>query len=298
VFDDGCDLVNTLHTTRTELLDAVKGGCEETTTGVIRLRAMTAEGALRFPMVAVNDTDTKHMFDNRYGTGQSTLDAIFRATNTLLAGKTVVVAGYGFCGKGVAERAKGMGAAVVVTEIDPTKALDATMQGYRVMPMTAAARVGDVFVTVTGNRDVLSRQHFEVMKDGAIFANSGHFDIEIDVKWLEANAAAVNRKIRHQTDEYVMADGRRLILLAEGRLVNLGAAEGHPAAVMDMSFADQALTAEWLVANAQDLAPGVHDVPTDIDKDVARLKLASMGVELDRLTDAQSQYLSSWQHGS
>jgi adenosylhomocysteinase len=298
VFDDGCDLVNTLHTTRQELLDEVKGGCEETTTGVIRLRAMTADKALRFPMIAVNDTDTKHMFDNRYGTGQSTLDAVFRATNTLLAGKTVVVAGYGYCGKGVSERSKGMGANVVVTEIDPTKALDATMQGYRVMPMADAARVGDVFITVTGNRDVLRQEFFEVMKDGAIFANSGHFDIEIDVKWLEANAVAVNRKIRHQTDEYVMADGRRLLLLAEGRLVNLGAAEGHPAAVMDMSFADQALTAEWLVTNASQLEAGVHDVPTEIDKEVARLKLAAMGVDIDALTDAQAEYLSSWQHGS
>jgi len=298
VFDDGCDLVNTLHTTRTELLEGVKGGCEETTTGVIRLKAMTADKALLFPMVAVNDTDTKHMFDNRYGTGQSTLDAIFRATNTLLAGKTVVVAGYGYCGKGVAERSKGMGANVVVTEIDPTKALDATMQGYKVLPMTEAAKIGDVFVTVTGNRDVLRAEHFEVMKDGAIFANSGHFDIEIDVKWLETNATTVNRKIRHQTDEYVFADGRRLILLAEGRLVNLGAAEGHPAAVMDMSFADQALTAEWLVANAGELAPGVYDVPVEIDKEVARLKLAAMGVAIDTLTPAQEDYLSSWEHGS
>jgi adenosylhomocysteinase len=298
VFDDGCDLVNTLHTTRQELLDDVKGGCEETTTGVIRLRAMTADKALRFPMVAVNDTDTKHMFDNRYGTGQSTLDAVFRATNTLLAGKTLVVAGYGYCGKGVTERAKGMGANVVVTEIDPTKALDATMQGFRVMPMSDAARIGDVFITVTGNRDVLRQEFFEAMKDGAIFANSGHFDVEIDVRWLEANAVAVNRKIRHQTDEYVMADGRRLLLLAEGRLVNLGAAEGHPAAVMDMSFADQALTAEWLVTNAGQLEPGVHDVPTEIDKEVARLKLAAMGVGIDTLTDAQAEYLSSWQHGS
>ncbi len=298
VFDDGCDLVNTLHTTRQELIEQVKGGCEETTTGVIRLRAMAADKALRFPMIAVNDTDTKHMFDNRYGTGQSTLDAIFRATNTLLAGKTVVVAGYGYCGKGVAERAKGMGASVVVTEIDPTKALDATMQGLRVMPMPEAARIGDVFVTVTGNRDVLRAEHFQVMKDGAIFANSGHFDIEIDVKWLEANAVEVNRKIRHQTDEYVLADGRRLLLLAEGRLVNLGAAEGHPAAVMDMSFADQALTAEWLVTNAAELAPGVHDVPTEIDKEVARLKLAAMGVSIDSLTPEQAEYLSSWEHGS
>lgn len=298
VFDDGCDLVNTLHTTRQELLDGVKGGCEETTTGVIRLKAMAADKALRFPMVAVNDTDTKHMFDNRYGTGQSTLDAVFRATNTLLAGKTVVVAGYGYCGKGVAERAKGMGATVVVTEIDPTKALDATMQGLRVLPMSAAAPLGDVFITVTGNRDVLRAEHFEAMKDGAIFANSGHFDIEIDVRWLESNATSVNRKIRHQTDEYVMADGRRLLLLAEGRLVNLGAAEGHPAAVMDMSFADQALTAEWLVSNASELTAGVYDVPTEIDKEVARLKLAAMGVAIDELTPAQEEYLSSWEFGS
>jgi adenosylhomocysteinase len=298
VFDDGCDLVNTLHTTRTELLPNVKGGCEETTTGVIRLRAMAADGALKFPMVAVNDTDTKHMFDNKYGTGQSTLDAIFRATNTLLAGKTVVVAGYGYCGKGVSSRAKGMGANVVITEIDPTKALDATMEGFRVLPMADAARIGDVFITVTGNRDVLRAEHFEAMKDGAIFCNSGHFDIEIDVKWLETNAVAKNAKIRHQTDEYVMADGRRLLLLAEGRLVNLGAAEGHPAAVMDMSFSDQALTAEWLAKHHAELAAGVLEVPEEIDKEVARLKLASMGIDIDSLTPAQAEYLTSWQHGS
>jgi adenosylhomocysteinase len=298
VFDDGCDLVNTLHTTRTELLGNVKGGCEETTTGVIRLRAMAADGALKFPMVAVNDTDTKHMFDNKYGTGQSTLDAIFRATNTLLAGKTVVVAGYGYCGKGVSSRAKGMGASVVITEIDPTKALDATMDGFRVLPMTEAARIGDVFITVTGNRDVLRAEHFEAMKDGAIFCNSGHFDIEIDVKWLETNAVTKNAKIRHQTDEYVMADGRRLLLLAEGRLVNLGAAEGHPAAVMDMSFSDQALTAEWLAKHHAELSPGVLEVPEEIDKEVARLKLASMGIDIDVLTPAQAEYLNSWQHGS
>jgi len=298
VFDDGCDLVNTLHTSRTEMLAGVKGGCEETTTGVIRLRAMAADGALRFPMVAVNDTDTKHMFDNKYGTGQSTLDAIFRSTNTLLAGKTVVVAGYGYCGKGVSSRAKGLGANVIVTEIDPTKALDATMEGFRVMPMTEAARIGDVFITVTGNRDVLRAEHFEVMKDGAIFCNSGHFDIEIDVRWLEDNAASKNSKIRHQTDEYVLADGRRLLLLAEGRLVNLGAAEGHPAAVMDMSFSDQALTAEWLARHSAELAPGVLDVPEEIDKEVARLKLASMGIDIDTLTAAQAEYLPSWEHGS
>ena len=298
VFDDGCDLVNTVHTTRTELLETVKAGCEETTTGVIRLRAMAADGALKFPMVAVNDTDTKHMFDNRYGTGQSTVDAIFRATNTLLAGKTVVVAGYGYCGKGVASRAKGMGANVVVTEIDPTKALDAAMEGFKVLPMAEAARIGDVFITVTGNRDVLRAEHFEVMKDGAIFCNSGHFDIEIDVKWLEDNAAAKNSKVRHQTDEYVLSDGRRLLLLAEGRLVNLGAAEGHPAAVMDMSFSDQALTAEWLASEAASLPPSVLEVPAAIDKEVARLKLASMGIDIDTLTPAQADYLTSWEHGS
>jgi len=296
VFDDGCDLVNVLHSTRKELLAGVKAGCEETTTGVIRLRQMTKDGALTFPMIAVNDTDTKHMFDNRYGTGQSTLDAIFRSTNTLLAGKTVVVGGYGYCGTGVAQRANGMGANVVVTEIDPTKALDALMQGYQVMPMAEAAKIGDVFITVTGNRDVIRTEHVEVMKDGAILANSGHFDIEIDVAGMTAMATEVRRHIRPQTDEYVLPDGRRVLLLAEGRLVNLGAAEGHPAAVMDMSFADQALTAEWLLA--QDLAPGVYDVPTEVDKDVARLKLAAMGSSIDTLTPAQEHYLNSWDTGS
>ena len=298
VFDDGCDLVNTLHTSRTELLPGILGGCEETTTGVIRLAQMSKDGALKFPMIAVNDTDTKHMFDNRFGTGQSTLDAIFRATNQLIAGKVFVVAGFGYCGKGVAERAKGMGADVVVTEIDPTKALDALMQGFRVMPAADAAKIGDVFITVTGNRDVLREEHFTVMKDGAILANSGHFDIEIDVAWLEQNSKQKNSKIRHQTDEYVMANGNRLLLIAEGRLVNLGAAEGHPAAVMDMSFSDQALTAEYLLKAAKDLAPGLHEVPTVIDKEVARLKLASMGVDIDVLTPAQELYLNSWEHGS
>ena len=298
VFDDGCDLVNTLHTTRKELLGTIVGGCEETTTGVIRLHQMAKDGALTFPMIAVNDTDTKHMFDNRYGTGQSTLDAIFRATNTLLAGKILVVAGFGYCGKGVAERGKGMGAEVVVTEIDPTKALDAMMQGYRVMPMYEAAKIGDVFITVTGNRDVLRSEHFSMMKDGAILANSGHFDIEIDVAWLEKFAKQKNKKIRHQTDEYVLADDRRILLVAEGRLVNLGAAEGHPAAVMDMSFSDQALTAEWLVKAASSLTAGVHNVPTEIDKEVARLKLQSMGGEIDTLTPEQFSYLNSWEHGS
>jgi adenosylhomocysteinase len=259
---------------------------------------MTKDGALKFPMIAVNDTDTKHMFDNRYGTGQSSLDAIFRATNTLLAGKVFVVAGFGYCGKGLAERAKGFGADVIVTEIDPTKALDAMMQGYRVMPMIEAAKYGDVYVTVTGNRDVLREEHFRVMKDGAILSNSGHFDIEIDVAWLEKNAKQKNSKIRHQTDEYVMADGRRILLIAEGRLVNLGAAEGHPASVMDMSFSDQALTAEYLVKEAKNLSAGLHEVPTEIDKTVARLKLESMGATVDVLTPAQELYLNSWEHGS
>lgn len=298
VFDDGCDLVNTLHTTRKELIPNIVGGCEETTTGVIRLNQMAKDGALQFPMIAVNDTDTKHMFDNRYGTGQSTLDAVFRATNFLLAGRVMVVAGFGYCGKGVAERARGLGADVIVTEIDPTKALDAMMQGFRVMPMTEAAKIGDVFITVTGNRDVLREEHFQVMKDGAILANSGHFDIEIDVAWLEQNAAKKNAKMRHQTDEYVLKNGNRILLLAEGRLVNLGAAEGHPASVMDLSFSDQALTAEYLVKEAKNLKPGVHNVPTEIDKEVARLKLASMGGAIDVLTPAQELYLNSWEHGS
>ena len=297
VFDDGCDLVNTLHTTRTELLPNITGGCEETTTGVIRLQQMAKDGALTFPMIAVNDTDTKHMFDNRYGTGQSTMDAIFRATNQLIAGKIFVVAGFGFCGKGVAERARGMGAEVVITEIDPTKALDALMQGYRVMPMAEAAKVGDIFITVTGNRTVIAAEHFQVMKDGAILANAGHFDIEIDVEWLEKNSQK-NPKIRHQTDEYLLGNGRRVLLIAEGRLVNLGAAEGHPAVVMDMSFSDQALTAEWLVKSAKGLGAGVHMVPVEIDKEVARLKLKSMGATIDTLNPIQNEYLNSWKHGS
>ena len=297
VFDDGCDLVNTLHTTRTELLPNITGGCEETTTGVIRLQQMAKDGALTFPMIAVNDTDTKHMFDNRYGTGQSTMDAIFRATNQLIAGKIFVVAGFGYCGKGVAERARGMGAEVVITEIDPTKALDALMQGYRVMPMAEAAKVGDIFITVTGNRTVIAAEHFQLMKDGAILANAGHFDIEIDVEWLEKNSQK-NPKIRHQTDEYLLGNGRRVLLIAEGRLVNLGAAEGHPAVVMDMSFSDQALTAEWLVKSAKGLGAGVHMVPVEIDKEVALLKLKSMGATIDTLNPIQNEYLSSWKHGS
>jgi adenosylhomocysteinase len=247
-------------------------------------------------MIAVNDTDTKHMFDNRYGTGQSTLDAIFRATNTLLAGKTVVVAGYGYCGKGVSDRARGMGANVVVTEIDPTKALDAKMQGFRVMPMAEAARIGDVFITVTGNRDVLRREHFEAAKDGLIVANSGHFDVEIDKIALGELSTAVTR-VRANTEEYQLEDGRRIYLVAEGRLVNLGAAEGHPAAVMDMSFADQALSVEWLNKQAN-LEPKVYEVPADLDAEVARLKLATMGIEIDSLTESQYKYLHSWTEGT
>ena len=297
VFDDGCDLVNTLHTTRKELLPNISGGCEETTTGVIRLNQMAKDGALTFPMIAVNDTDTKHMFDNRYGTGQSTMDAIFRATNQLIAGKVFVVAGFGYCGKGVADRARGLGADVVVTEVDPTKALDALMQGFRVMPMREAAKIGDIFVTVTGNRTIISKDHFELMKDGVIMANAGHFNIEIDVEWLEKNAKK-NPKIRHATDEYQLANGNRILLIAEGRLVNLGAAEGSPAAVLDMSFANQALAAEWLLSEAAKLKPGVHEVPKAIDKEIAALKLKSMGATIDTLTPVQSDYLNSWEHGS
>jgi adenosylhomocysteinase len=298
VLDDGCDLVNTLHIDRTDLLGTVKGGCEETTTGVIRLHQMAREGALKFPMVAVNDTDTKHMFDNRYGTGQSTLDGIIRATNTLLAGKTIVIAGFGFCGRGLAERARGLGARVVVTEIDPVKALDAALQGFSVQPMSRAAPDGDVFITVTGNRDVIGGEHLAVMKDGAILANSGHFDVEIDVRALRELAVEVHEGVRPQADEYILADGRRLVLLAEGRLVNLAAAEGHPAAVMDMSFADQALTCAWLAESHASLEPAVHEVPKEIDTEVARLKLASMAISIDSLTPDQEDYLSSWRLGS
>ncbi|NUW41081.1 adenosylhomocysteinase [Nonomuraea rhodomycinica] len=298
VLDDGCDLVNTLHTERTDLLGGVSGGCEETTTGIIRLRQMASEGALRFPVVAVNDTRTKRMFDNRYGTGQSTLDGIMRATNTMLAGRTVVVAGFGFCGRGVAERAKGFGARVVVTEIDAVKALDATLQGYEVRPMAEAAETGDLFITVTGNRDVIRAEHLAVMKDGAILANAGHFDVEIDVRALDELAVEVHRGVRPNTDEYVLPDGRRLLLLAEGRLVNLTAAEGHPAAVMDMSFSAQALAVAWLVGERAGLAPGVYDVPDSIDQEVARLKLAATGIGIDALTEEQESYLHSWRAGS
>jgi adenosylhomocysteinase len=293
LLDDGCDLVNIAHD-RPDLLADAFGGCEQTTTGVIRLRRMAAEGALRLPMVAVNDTATKRMFDNRYGTGQSTIDGILRATNTMLAGRTVVVAGFGYCGRGLAERARGMGARVVVTEVDPVKALDAVMQGYTVLPMDEAAPAGDVLVTVTGNRDVVRAEHIASLKDGAVLANSGHFDVEIDLPALEALAVEVRRDVRPNADEYVLADGRRVVLLAEGRLVNLGAAEGHPAAVMDMSFAVQALTVAWLAEHRDALAPGVLDVPEAIDTEVARLELGALGVAIDRLTPGQEEYLSSW----
>lgn len=291
VLDDGCDLVQLLHA-RPELLPGVRAGCEQTATGVLRLRQMNGEGALRLAMVAVNDTATQRLVANRHGTGQSTLDAIMRATNVLLAGTTVVVAGYGWCGSGIAARARGLGAQVVVTEVDPGRALEAVLDGHRVLPMAQAARIGAVFVTATGNRDVLRPEHFAVMRDGAVLANAGHFDVEVDVVGLATAAVEVTR-VRPHVDEHVMPDGRRLLLLAEGRLANLGAAEGHPAAVMDMSFAVQALTVEWLVN--QQLSPGVHEVPAGIDAEVARTKLAALGVGLDALTDDQDRYLSSWQ---
>ena len=295
--DDGADLVTMLHRERTELLDAVGGGTEETTTGVIRLKAMAAQGVLRYPIIAINEADTKHMFDNRYGTGQSTLDGIIRATNVLLAGKTFVVAGYGWCGRGLATRAKGMGADVIVTEVDPVKALEAAMDGFRVMPMQTAAAEGDIFVTVTGDVNVLDRSHFEAMKDGAIMANSGHFNSEINLKVMDELATSV-REVRPMVQEYRMSDGRRLHVLGEGRLINLAAAEGHPAAVMDMSFANQALSVEYMARNRDSLENRVYDVPPEIDAEVARLKLASMDVRIDTLTDEQVKYLSSWEEGT
>jgi adenosylhomocysteinase len=295
--DDGCDLVTLLHKERPDQLPELVGGTEETTTGVIRLRAMAADGVLAYPIVAVNDADTKHLFDNRFGTGQSTIDGIIRATNLLLAGRTIVICGYGQCGRGVASRARGLGARVVVTEVDPLRALEAVMEGYEAMPAREAARVGDIFVTVTGDKSVLTREHFEVMKDGAVLANSGHFDSEIDKVALADMATGV-RRIREFVDEYQLEDGRRLNLLGEGRLINLAAAEGHPAAVMDMSFANQALSVEWIVKSAKELEPRVYGVPEAIDKEVARLKLAAMGVEIDRLTEEQAKYLTSWEQGT
>ena len=295
--DDGADLVSLLHRERQDQLHEVIGGTEETTTGIIRLRAMANDGALMYPIVSVNDADTKHLFDNRFGTGQSTIDAIMRATNLLLAGRTVVVCGYGMCGRGVASRARGMGAKVVVTEVDPIRALEAAMEGYGVMPLRDAVRIGDVFVTVTGDRDVIGREHLEVMRDGGVMANAGHFDVEIDKAALE-DIASEKRRIREFVDEYRLADGRRLHLLAEGRLVNLAAAEGHPAAVMDMSFANQALAVEWVVKNSGSLSPGVYPVPVEIDGEVAALKLRAMRIEIDELTAEQQQYLRSWEQGT
>ncbi len=296
--DDGADLVSTLHKERTELLGNVIGGTEETTTGVIRLRAMARSGVLHYPIIAVNDALTKHLFDNRYGTGQSTMDGVIRATNILIAGKTVVVAGYGWCSRGIAMRAKGLGANVIVTEVNPLKALEAVMDGYRVMPMQEAAPQGDLFITSTGDINVIDRQHFEVMKDGAIVCNSGHFNVEINIKALEGMAARPPRRVRPFVDEYLLPDGRRIFLLAEGRLVNLAAAEGHPSAVMDMSFANQALCAEYMRQHADELERTVYAVPEEIDREIARLKLRAMGVEIDVLTPEQQKYLASWEEGT
>jgi len=295
--DDGADLITTVLTKRQDLIPGILGSTEETTTGVIRLRSMAKDGVLKFPVLAVNDADTKHLFDNRYGTGQSTLDGILRATNILLAGSRVVVSGYGWCGRGVAMRAKGLGADVIITEINPTRALEAVMDGFRVMPMAEAAKIGDVFITVTGNKSILRDEHFKLMKDGAVICNSGHFNVEIDIPALEKMALA-KRTTRDFVEEYTLRDGRKIFLLGEGRLVNLAAAEGHPAAVMDMSFANQALAVEHLVKNAKKLDRKVYPVPAEIDRDVARLKLEAMGVCIDKLTREQEEYLSSWAEGT
>ncbi len=295
--DDGADLISTLHKKHQELIDNVIGGTEETTTGVIRLKAMAKDGALKYPVIAVNEALTKHLFDNRYGTGQSTIDGILRATNRLLSGSVFVVAGYGWCGRGVAMRARGMGAEVIVTEVDPIKAIEARMDGFRVMPMSEAAKLGDIFCTVTGNINVIREEHFKVMKDGAIVSNSGHFNVEIDIPALE-RMAVKKRKVRDFVDEYTLEDGRRIYLLAEGRLVNLSAAEGHPASVMDMSFANQALSAEYLVKEGKNLKPDVYVVPGNIDRKVAELKLKAMGIEIDQLTPEQVEYLNSWEMGT
>ncbi len=295
--DDGADLVTTLLTKRMDLVSNVIGGTEETTTGVIRLRAMAKDGTLKYPVIAVNDAETKHFFDNRYGTGQSTIDGIIRATNLLLAGLRVVIAGYGWCGRGVAMRAKSLGADVIVTEVNPVKGIEAVMDGFRVMPMADAAKEGDIFITVTGNKNAIRAEHFEAMKSGAVVANSGHFNVEIDIPALE-RMSKTKREARPLVDEYQLKDGRKIYLLGEGRLVNLAMAEGHPAAVMDMSFANQALCAVYIAQNADALAPGVYDVPEDIDREVARLKLASLGVQIDELTEEQRNYLASWDTGT
>jgi adenosylhomocysteinase len=295
--DDGADLVSTIHKDRRDLLEGVLGGTEETTTGVIRLRAMAADGALAFPVIAVNDALTKHFFDNRYGTGQSTIDGIIRATNILLAGRNFVIAGYGWCGRGLAMRARGMGANIIITEIDPLPALEAVMDGFRVMPMEEAAKIGDIFVTVTGDLNVIDGHHFEMMKDGAIVANSGHFNVEINIPALEAMAVE-KRLVRPFVEQFSMPDGRSINLLGEGRLINLAAAEGHPASVMDMSFANQALSLEYMVKNADRLENRVFGVPEEIDKEIARLKLDAMGVQIDTLTSEQVAYLNSWEEGT
>jgi adenosylhomocysteinase len=295
--DDGADLVSTLHKERTDLIDGVIGGTEETTTGVVRLRAMAQEGVLRYPIIAVNDALTKHLFDNRYGTGQSTIDGVLRATNILLAGRDLVVAGYGWCGRGIAMRGRGMGANVIVTEVDPLRALEAVMDGFRVMPMLEAARIGDVLITATGDINVIDKHHFEVMKDGAILANSGHFNVEINIPALQ-DLAVEARQPRPGVDQYFMADGRRISLLGEGRLVNLAMAEGHPASVMDMSFANQALGIEYLVKQGSALDKKVYPVPEEIDREIARLKLAATGLEIDTVTAEQEEYLTSWEAGT
>lgn len=295
--DDGADLVASIHKDRTDLIKNIIGGTEETTTGVIRLKSMEAAGALKFPIVAVNEADTKHLFDNRYGTGQSTIDGITRATNVLWAGRNVVVAGYGWCSRGIALRARGMGAQIIVTEVDPTRALEAVMDGYRVMPIIDAARIGDIFITATGDMNVIDRSAFEVMKDGAMLANSGHFNVEINIPALEEMAAS-KRAVRDFVDEYHLKDGRNIYLLGEGRLINLAAAEGHPASVMDMSFANQALCAEFMAKNGDKLQPKVYVVPKDIDREIARLKLESMGIRIDQLTAEQKHYLESWESGT
>lgn len=296
--DDGADLVSELHKNRTELLADVIGGTEETTTGVIRLRAMANDGALKFPVIAVNDSMTKHLFDNRYGTGQSTIDGIIRATNVLLAGRVLVVGGYGWCSRGIAMRAKGMGANVIVTEVDPLKALEAVMDGFRVMPMIEAAPIGDVFVTSTGDLNVIDTHHFAVMKDGAIVCNSGHFNVEINIPGLRAMAVGEPRLVRPFVEQFRLPDGRAINLLAEGRLVNLSAAEGHPASVMDMSFANQSLGAEYMLREGKSLENRVYTIPAEIDQEIARLKLESMGVTIDTLTDEQVKYLNQWQEGT
>ena len=296
--DDGADLVSTIHKDRRELLPGIIGGTEETTTGVIRLRAMAADGMLQFPVIAVNDAMTKHFFDNRYGTGQSTLDGIIRATNVLLAGKNFVVAGYGWCGRGLASRARGMGSLVIITEVDPLKALEAVMDGFQVMPMMEAAKIGDIFCTVTGDINVVDTRHFEVMKDGAIVANSGHFNVEINIPGLQGLSRGDPKLVRPFVEQYETKDGRKINILADGRLINLASAEGHPASVMDMSFANQALAAEFIVKNAKTLEKRVYSVPAEVDAEIARIKLSAMGVKIDELTPEQVKYLNSWEEGT